>query len=126
MIMDASTSGTRNEATLTLNLAGRSSVGLSFWARGGYIGFIDGPPPAPFPSTGANFDGVAVSADGGTNWYEVLPLRTLTQSYTQYTLNLDAAVAALGPAYGNNLKIRFNQYGGTPSRRMDSRSTTFW
>ncbi len=100
----------RNEATLTLNLAGRTGVQLQFWAVG-YNEVAHGPPAAPFPGTGADFDGVAVSADGGVNWYEVQPLRPLTNAYTQYTVNLDAALAARGLSYSSNFKIRFNQYG---------------
>lgn len=113
MTMDVSTytgAYARNEATLTLNLVGRTGVNLSFWARS-YNDQPNGPPPSPFPNTGADFDGVAISADGGTNWYEVQGLRALTSTYTQYSVNLDSALAAHGLSYGNNFKIRFNQYG---------------
>lgn len=112
LTLDASTYGTyaRNEATLTVNLAGRSGVGLSFWARS-FNDVPNGPPPSPFPGTGADFDGVAISADGGSNWYEVQPLRSLTGTYTQYSVDLDAAIASRGLVYGSNFKIRFNQYG---------------
>ena len=99
----------RNEATLTLNLAGRTGVVLKFWAVQ-FNDEPDGPPPSPFPSTGADFDGVAISADGGANWYEVQPLRTLLTTYTQLTVDLDAALAAHGLAYSSAFKIRFNQY----------------
>ena len=113
MTMDASTyDGTysRNEATLTLNLAGRTGVTLSFWAKE-FNDIPHGPPASPFPSTGADFDGVAISADGGANWYEVQALRTLTGAYAQFTVDLDAALAARGLSYSPNFKIRFNQYG---------------
>ncbi|HUR56834.1 MAG TPA: M36 family metallopeptidase, partial [Opitutaceae bacterium] len=100
----------RNEATLTLNLAGRTGVQLSFWAAQ-FGDEPEGPPPSPFPTTGADFDGVAISADGGVNWYEVQGLRTLGyNSYSQLTVNLDAAMAARGLSYSSNFKIRFNQY----------------
>jgi hypothetical protein len=99
----------RNEATLILNLAGRTGVVLKFWAAQ-FGEEPDGPPTSPFPSTGANFDGVAISADGGNNWYEVQPLRTLTGSYTQFTVDLDAALVSRGLSYSSNFKIRFNQY----------------
>ncbi|MCX6950590.1 MAG: hypothetical protein NTV51_00135, partial [Verrucomicrobia bacterium] len=99
----------RNEATLTLNLAGRTGVLLSFWAKM-FDDDPDGPPASPFTG-GADFDGVAISADG-TNWYEVQPLRTpaLTNNWAQFTINLDAALAARGLNYTSAFKIRFNQY----------------
>lgn len=99
----------RNEATVTLNLAGRTGVQLSFWAAQ-FGEESDGPPSSPFPSTGANFDGVAISADGGNHWYEVQPLRSLTGTYTKLTVDLDAALAARGLTYSSSFKIRFNQY----------------
>lgn len=111
---DSSSFGTnsRNEATITVNLTGRSFATLGFWAKG----FNDdpaGPPPSPFPSTGADFDGVAISADGGVNWYEVQGLRTpdLTNSWTKFTVDLSAAVAARGLSLTSNFKIRFNHFG---------------
>ncbi|MEA3208287.1 MAG: large repetitive protein [Chthoniobacter sp.] len=111
LTMDENGSGSyaRNEATLTLNLAGRTGVTLSFWAKG-FSEAPHGPPASPFPSTGADFDGVAISADGGTNWYEVQGLRSLTSTYTAYSVNLDTALAARGLSYSSNFKIRFNQY----------------
>jgi hypothetical protein len=110
MVMDSSTvSAGRNEGTVTVNLLGRSGVTLKFWAKE-FNDSPHGPPPSPFPATGADFDGVAISADGGINWYEVQPLRTLTSTYAQLTVDLDAAMAARGLTYGSNFKIRFNQY----------------
>ena len=109
LTMDSASDGTyaRNEATLTLNLAGRTGVMLKFWA----VGFSDegdGPPASPFTG-GADFDGVAISADGAT-WWEVQALRTLTGAYAQFTVDLDAAIAAHGLSYNSAFKIRFNQY----------------
>ncbi len=112
LTMDCSSLGlSRNEATLTVNLAGRTGVVLSFWAKS-FNDEPNGPPPIPFTG-GADFDGVAISADGNT-WYEVRALRSLTASYAQLTVNLDAAVALYGLAYNANFKIRFNQYDDNP------------
>ncbi|MBX7211457.1 MAG: M36 family metallopeptidase [Verrucomicrobiaceae bacterium] len=110
LTMDSSVDASyaRNEATLTVNLAGRSDVVLSFWAKS-FNDEANGPPSSPF-TNGADFDGVAVSADGGTTWWEVQPLRSLTSTWTKYTVDLDAAIAARGLSYGANFKIRFNQY----------------
>ena len=108
LTMDSSVSSTnaRNEVTLTLNLAGKTNVLLRFWANG-FSDEPSGPPSYPF-TTGADFDGVAISADG-TTWYEVQSLRSLT-AYQRFTVNLDAAAAAAGIAFNAAFKIRFNQF----------------
>ncbi|OYW31197.1 MAG: hypothetical protein B7Z47_01765, partial [Chthoniobacter sp. 12-60-6] len=111
LTMDSSVDGSysRNEATLTLDLSGRQHVQLSFWAKG-FSDEGNGPPTAPFPSTGYNFDGVAISADGGSNWYEVQGLRDISGIYTKYVVDLDPVMTAYGLSYGANFKFRFNQY----------------
>ncbi len=111
LTMDSSANAARNEATLTLDLSGRTGVTLGFWAVG-YADEPDGPPPSPF-SGGADFDGVAISADG-TTWWEVQGLRSLAGTYGEFTIDLDAAIAAHGIAYNSNFKIRFNQYDDFP------------
>ena len=109
LTMDSSGYGySRNEATWTVDLAGISNVTLKFWAKE-FSDLPDGPPASPF-TDGADFDGVAISADG-TKWYEVQSLRSLTSAWTQFTVNLDAAIASLGLTYNPTFKIRFNQYG---------------
>ncbi|OPZ14625.1 MAG: hypothetical protein BWZ10_01875 [candidate division BRC1 bacterium ADurb.BinA364] len=102
----------RNEATLGLDLANWRHVQLSFWARSFGGDSPHGPPPAPFVE-GADFDGVAVSADG-VNWYEIQSLRQLSAVYTRIEIDLDAAVQALGLAYSDRFRIRFNQYDNYP------------
>ena len=111
MTMDSLSGFARNEATLTLDLAGRSGVVMDFWASG-YTDEPNGPPPAPFFG-GANFDGVAISADGNT-WWEVQGLRSLPSNYGMFTVDLDAAIAAHGLSYNAAFKIRFNQYDDFP------------
>ena len=96
----------RNEVTLGLDLAGYTNVVLRFLARS-YGEEPDGPPPSPFLG-GADFDGVAVSPDGVT-WNEVQSLRSLTSAYRPVTVDLDAALAALGLGYNDHFRIRFNQ-----------------
>ncbi|HEY1080751.1 MAG TPA: M36 family metallopeptidase, partial [Prosthecobacter sp.] len=75
MVMDAAGSPAafaRNEATLTLDLAGMEEVSLKFWMKE----FADEDHSVTFPVTnGGNFDGVAISVDG-VKWYEVQGLRT--------------------------------------------------
>lgn len=97
-------------ATLTLDLSSRTGVTLSFWAKG-FNETAHAPSVNPF-SGPENFDGVAISGNG-VNWYEVQPLRApaLTNEWTQFTVNLDAAIAASGMSYTPSFRIRFNRYG---------------
>ena len=97
----------RNELTLTLNLQGRTGVTLSFWVNE-FSDEPNGPPAAPFTG-GADFDGVAISADGST-WWEVQGLRSLTGAYQNLSVDLDTAIAAHGLSYNSAFKIRFNHY----------------
>lgn len=97
----------RNELTLGIDLTGYTNVVLRFWARE----FGDDPhgPPAGSFVDGADFDGVAISADG-VHWHEAHPLRTLPLRDTEVEVALDAAAAAAGLAYNDRFQIRFNQY----------------
>ena len=110
LTMDSTTnsSNIRNELTLKVDLAGESGVLLSFWARD----FADephGPPPIPFTGSG-NFDGVAISSDG-VSWYEVQPLRSeVSDTYSEFVVDLDAAIAIHGLSYNSAFRIRFNHY----------------
>jgi len=103
----------RNAVTLIFDLAGVEHVRLGFEA----LEFGDephAPPPGPFADD-VDFDGVAVSVDG-VNWYEIQDLRHLrSDKFTEYDLDLDAAVAALGLAYTEEFRIRFCQYDNNPS-----------
>lgn len=109
LVMACKSDGTysRNEATLTVDLSNYGNVVLSYDARE-YGDEAHGAPSYPFVDH-ANFDGIAVSADG-INWYEVASMRSLSSVYTAHTVDLDAAVSAAGIAYNATFKIRFNQY----------------
>src|SRR5262249_31133547 len=85
-----------------------TNVVLRFWAKE-FNEEPDGPPPIPFTDA-ANFDGVAISADGVT-WYEVQGLRTLGEFYSDVVVDLDAAIERFGLAYNSGFRLRFNQYG---------------
>jgi len=97
----------RNEVTLTVDLAGYQKVLLKFWARE-YADEPHRPPTNPFTG-GADYDGVAISEDGNT-WYEVLGLRDLTSYYNERVVDLDAAIRQYGLQYNSRFKIRFNHY----------------
>jgi len=116
LTMDTSISGTysRNELTLVIDLADYENVVLSFWMKD-FSDSSDGPPPTPFIG-GADFDGVAISEDGNT-WYEVQGLRSgdgVSEIYTQFIVDLDAAIATYGLAYNSTFRIRFNHYDNYP------------
>jgi len=95
----------RNELTLGIDLGGYTNVVLSFWAKS-FGDEPDGPPPSPF-RVAADFDGVAISEDG-ILWQEVQGLRFVPSSYTEYTVDLDAAIARHGMRYSPTFRIRFN------------------
>lgn len=99
----------RNEATLTVNLTGYSNVVLSFWAR--EYGDESHAPPATSFTGGADFDGVAISANGN-DWVEVQPLRSgeISGTYSQLQVNLDPILETNGMTYNSAFQIRFNQY----------------
>ncbi|MHC4608489.1 MAG: hypothetical protein ACYTAF_16375, partial [Planctomycetota bacterium] len=110
--MDASVSNSfsRNELTLMVDLAGASNVELRFFAR--EWGEEPHTTSSPF-TVGADFDGVAVSEDGVT-WHVVHELTTLTTTYAEQVVDLDAAVGANGLSYTGEFRIRFNQYDNYP------------
>ncbi|MHC4608432.1 MAG: hypothetical protein ACYTAF_16090, partial [Planctomycetota bacterium] len=110
--MDASVSNSfsRNEVTLMVDLVGASGVELRFFARE----WGDEPHTTSSPFTmGADFDGVAISEDGMT-WYEVHSFTSLTTTYVEQVVDLDAAAAANGLSYNGEFRIRFNQYDNYP------------
>lgn len=97
-----------NQATWTNDLTGQRGLTLKFWVKG--FSEISNAPRFNNPlSPDEGFDGVSMSADG-TNWYEIIGLRNLSNSWAQYTVDLDAAIRARGLAYGTGFKIRFNQF----------------
>lgn len=101
----------RNAVTLTADLSDYERVRLAFRARE-YGDEPHAPPPAPFGDD-ANFDGVAISADG-ENWYEIQDLRNLTGTFTAFDIDLDAAAAACGLAYNDAFRVRFCQFDNGP------------
>lgn len=112
LVMDSSVNASfsRNEATLTLDLKDKQGVELSFWMKD--LGDEDHAPPSSSFTQGADFDGVAISADG-VQWHEIQGLRTVhgvSASYKQFTLNLSAQATRLGLTLNSAFKIRFNHY----------------
>jgi uncharacterized protein YkwD len=109
--MDSSRNGTYslNELILTVDLAGKSGVILSFYHK--EFGDEDHGLPGSFVGS-RNGDGVAISADGNT-WYKVKGLVTgggISSGWKKFTVNLDAFAAAARISYNSNFKIKFQQY----------------
>jgi hypothetical protein len=103
----------RNTVTLIYDLSVFAALRLAFEAKE----FGDephAPPSNPF-SGDADFDGVAISADGVT-WYEIQDLRNLrSDKFTAFDIDLDAAIATWGLAYNDQFRIRFCQYDNNPA-----------
>ena len=101
----------RNELTLVINLANTEDIFLSFWVKKFAVEEDNGPPVLPV-SEGEDFDGVAISADGNL-WYEVQGLKSsdgISETYSQFTVNLDDAIDDYGLSYNSTFRIRFNHY----------------
>ncbi len=114
MVMDAIVTGnSRNEATLALDLRGMQDARLRFWMKEN-SDENDAPPSSPFTG-GADFDGVAISADGVT-WYEVRPLRSpdVFNDYRPFSVDLDSAIVAAGIDYNSAFQVRFNHFDNSP------------
>ncbi|HLP09524.1 MAG TPA: hypothetical protein VK178_15275, partial [Opitutaceae bacterium] len=96
------------EATLVLDLSFKKGAVLTFDAKS--IG--NEPHPAPVGNFSAvrEYDGVAISTDGGTTWRTVQSLENLGSSWQTFSLPLDGAVAALGGSFGSGFRIRFSEY----------------
>ena len=99
---------TRNELTLSADLTGFTNVTLGFSTKS----FHDQPQPPPAGpfQDGADFDGVAVS-DNGVDWYPVGGYPSGLGGWTEVVMDIDAARARWGLAYGPSFRVRFNQYG---------------
>lgn len=116
LTMDSASGAALNEATLTVNLSGQTSVIFRCWARD----FSDAahPMPATFADS-TNADGIAVSADGLT-WHRLVDLTTpgARSVYTNFAVDLAAFAADRGLPLASTFQVRFQQYdtGAYPAR----------
>lgn len=118
LTLDATSSAgglSRNEVILTIDLAGRSNVQLSFFMR--EYGDEDTLLPATFTGS-VNGDGVSMSADG-TNWFRIVDLRNaavqpISTIYQRFVVDMDAAVAAAGINFNSTFQIKFQQTDDFP------------
>jgi hypothetical protein len=116
MVMDSVSGAALNEATLTVDLSGQTSVIFRCWTRD----FADTAHPMPATFTGSVLaDGIAVSTDGLT-WHRLLDLAALGRQavYTNLVVDLAAFAADRGLPLTALFQIRFQQYdtGAFPAR----------
>ncbi|UCD34945.1 MAG: hypothetical protein JSU90_11735, partial [Nitrospiraceae bacterium] len=104
-----SSSYSLNELTLTVDLAGRSNVKLSFYHKE----FNDESHALPSAFTGSyNGDGVSVSVDN-VKWYRVQGLTSadnVSNYCKRFVVDLDTAIRAANINYNSSFKVRFQQY----------------
>jgi hypothetical protein len=116
LAMDSAAGAALNEATLTVDLAGQSSVVFRCWTRD--YADVAHPMPATFMGS-TNADGIAVSADGLV-WHRLVDLAALGRRgvYTNLEVDLAAFAAERGLSLTELFQIRFQQYdtGAFPAR----------
>ena len=102
-----------NEATLFLqvNAAQAADLQLTFRERK-FTAETDEAMPVQFTNQSTT-DGVALSVNGGTTWYRVVDLTgpNATTSYQNKSVDLTAFAAANSLTLGNDVRIKFQQYG---------------
>lgn len=96
------------EATLKLDLSNKKGVVLTFKAKS--IGNEPHDPPAGNFTTTRNYDGVAISTDGGGTWRSVQSLANVDTTWQTFIVPLDAAVTSLGGIFCPNFLIRFSAF----------------
>ena len=114
----------RNLASLKLNLSATQAGGwLLTFKHKKFTGETDQVMPATFIGS-PNYDGVAMSVDGGANWYSLTSLTgaAATTSYQTVSVNLSDFATSKGLTLGADVRIRFQQFGSgevdtTPSFR---------
>jgi PKD repeat protein len=100
-----------NEAVWYFTNVTGSNAQLTFRERK-FAAEIDQVMPATFTGS-SNTDGVALSVDGGTTWYRVFDLTgtNATTTYQTQSVNLTQLAAADGLTLGNDVRLKFQQYG---------------
>lgn len=104
-------SASLSEATLFLQGATATDLRLTLRERK-FATETDEAMPAQFANH-SNTDGVALSVDGGLNWYRVIDLTgtNATTTYQTKSVDLTAFATANSLTLGNDIRIRFQRYG---------------
>ena len=116
LTMDSTGAAALNEATLTVDLSGQTSVIFRCWTRD----FSDAAHAMPETFSGStNADGIAVSSDG-LAWHRLVDLAALGNRsvYTNLVVDLAAFAAENGLPLTSTFQVRFQQYdaGSFPAR----------
>jgi hypothetical protein len=82
---------------LTIDLEGILNAELDFWWR-------------EFDDENHPEDGVFISSDNGTNWYQILSFNNGPSSFREDIIDLDAAAAGNGISFTDHFKIMFRFY----------------
>ncbi len=116
VLMDSTVGGSNalEEMILTVNLAGRTNVWLTFYHKD--ISDEHEVMPDTFTQH-TNADGAAISPNG-TNWYAVQQFSDwddTSSEHEQFAVSLDAQRAKYGLAYNAAFKIKFQHYDNWPA-----------
>jgi len=84
------------DAILTIDLAGQSGVVLDFW----WDEF----------GTDDSREGVFISADNGTNWYQIMNFSVDPGGWRHQIIDLDAETVTAGMTYNDHFQIMFQFY----------------
>ncbi|MVN76825.1 S8 family serine peptidase [Hymenobacter sp. HMF4947] len=105
------TANALNEVVWYLRGVSASSALLTFRERK-FAAETDQVMPAQFTGS-SNTDGVALSVDGGTTWYRVFDLTgtNATTTYQTKSVSLTQLATANGLTLGNDVRLKFQQYG---------------
>ncbi|MFP4440113.1 MAG: C1 family peptidase [Chloroflexaceae bacterium] len=88
-------------AVLALDLSGQSDVDLSFVWRG-------------FDDENDADDGIFISDDNGATWQQVFSFNNAPISFTQETIDLDAAASTAGVSLTSQFLVKFQFYDNYP------------
>ncbi len=86
---------------LTQNLSASTDILLDFWWR-------------EFNDENHTQDGVFISDDDGTTWYEVLSFNNGPTTFRNDVIDISAAAAANGLTLNDHFQIKFQFYGDSP------------
>ncbi|MEO5716568.1 MAG: hypothetical protein ABIT37_24025 [Luteolibacter sp.] len=99
------------EATLKLDLSHKGNVILNFKAKS--LGNEPDEPSQEGFVRGRDYDGVAISVDGGKKWHVVQSLASVGSKWQSFSISLGSIVSLNGTAvsFGRECRFRFSEFG---------------